>query len=66
LLTQVKQGHTKASEVAKQVCEAAAQGARPAAPSLSDALGVSPTMPDTSKKTGGGTFDTLSGNVLSR
>jgi hypothetical protein len=51
----------------KQVCEVAAQGARPAAPSLSDALGTTPTMPDASAANRGpGTFDTLSGNPLQR
>jgi len=50
-------GHSKAQQIANQVCEAAARG--PVGPSLSDALGVSPTLP--SGKTGFGTFDTLTG-----
>jgi hypothetical protein len=67
-IKQAKDGHAKAGQVGKQVCEAAAQGAtRPAGPSLSDALGAGPVMPDSSKSsTGSGAFDTLSGNVLSR
>lgn len=71
VIKQVKEGHAKASQVGKQVCEAAAQGPRPAGPSLSEALGAGPIMPDASKSdgsksSGGGAFDTLSGNVLSR
>jgi hypothetical protein len=66
-LKQAKDGHAKAAQIGKQVCDAAAQGARPAGPSLSDALGVGPVVPsETSKSAGGGAFDTLSGNVLSR
>jgi len=66
-IKQVKEGHAKAAQVGKQVCDAAAQGPRPAGPSLSDALGAGPVMPESSKSTtGGGAFDTLSGNVLSR
>jgi hypothetical protein len=62
---QMKAGHAKALQVAKQVCDIAAQGGRPAGPSLSDALGASPTVPDSQNKRGG-TFDTLTGNALSR
>jgi hypothetical protein len=68
VLKQVKDSHAKASQIGKQVCDAAAQGPRPAGPSLSDALGTTPTLPDTptdsSKR--GGAFDTLSGSVLQR
>jgi hypothetical protein len=67
---QMKTGHTKALAVTKQVCDAAAQGPRPAGPSLSDALGTTPTVPSTVtpsiSKNGGGPFDTLSGNALAR
>jgi hypothetical protein len=66
LLKQIKESHTRAAQIGKDVCEAAAQGPRPAGPSLSDALGASPTMPDRSAKGGSATFDTLSGNVLAR
>jgi hypothetical protein len=65
-IKQAKEGHSKASAVGKQVCDAAAQGPRQAAPSLSDALGAGPVMPEGSRSSGGGTFDTLNGNVLSR
>jgi len=65
-IKQAKEGHTKASAIGKQVCDAAAQGPRPAGPSLSDALGAGPVMPEGSRSSGGGTFDTLNGNILSR
>jgi hypothetical protein len=68
VLKQVKESHAKASQIGKQVCDAAAQGPRPTGPSLSDALGTTPTLPDT--PTGstkrGGAFDTLSGSALQR
>jgi hypothetical protein len=66
VLKQVKEGHGKASDVGKKVCDAAALGARPAGPSLSDALGATPTVPDpsTSTKKGQSTFDTLTGSPL--
>jgi hypothetical protein len=67
VLKQVRANHSRASQVGKQVCEAAAQGPRPAAPSLSDALGTTPVVPDASTaKKGQGTFDTLSGSPLAR
>jgi hypothetical protein len=61
-----KEGHTKAAAVGKQVCDVAAQGPRPAGPSLSEALGAGLVMPEGSRSSGGGAFDTLNGNVLSR
>ena len=63
---QLREGHAKAQQIATQVCEAAARGGLPAGPSLSDALGVSSSVPDTSNKRGTGTFDTLTGSSLSR
>ena len=60
---QMRAGHAKAQQIANQVCEAANR--RPAGPSLSDALGASPTVPDAQGKRGT-TFDTLTGNALSR
>jgi hypothetical protein len=65
-IKQAKEGHSKASIIGKQVCDAAAQGPRQAGPSLSDALGAGPVMPEGSKSSSGGAFDTLSGNILSR
>ena len=63
--SQIKANHAQSSKVAKQVCDAAAQGGRPPGPSLSDALGASPPIPDSSKR-GAGTFETLTGNPLAK
>src|SRR5438874_777035 len=67
VLKQVKDGHGKASEVSKKVCDAA-QAPRQTAPSLSDALGAGPMVPDasTATKKGQSTFDTLTGSPLTR
>jgi hypothetical protein len=67
VIKQVETQHNKAAAMAKQVCDVAAQGARPTGPSLSDALGTTPTMPDTTAtKRGAGTFDTLENSPLTR
>jgi hypothetical protein len=66
VIKQVKLGHAKASQIGKQVCDAAAQGPRPSGPTLSEALGSTPTVPDTNAKKGYGTFDTLTGSPLAR
>jgi hypothetical protein len=64
---QVKASHAKASEMGKNVCDMAAQGPRQAAPTLGDALGTTPMVPDASPaKRGAGTFDTLEGSPLVR
>jgi hypothetical protein len=64
---QLKAQHVKAEAQAKYVCDAAAQGPRPTGPSLSEALGTTPLVPDASNtKRGMGTFDTLSGSPLAR
>ncbi len=69
---QLKNGHKNTQKMQKQVCAAAHQQAQqprgPAAPSLSDVLGSSASMPTPTSKSrhGGSTFDTLSGNVLTR
>ena len=61
----IKEGIAKTSEVRTRVCQAAAAPARPAGPSLSDAL--SGPVPDSNNiKTGRGTFDTLTGNPLEK
>ncbi len=66
VINQAKAGHSKAMETAKHVCDAAAQGPpKPAGPSLSDALGTTPLVPDANSR-GMGTFDTLSGSPLAR
>lgn len=61
-ITQMKTAHARAGEVRTRVCQMAAAGpARPAGPSLSDALGG--PIPDSSNiKSGHGTFDTLTGS----
>jgi hypothetical protein len=66
VLTGLKQGHAKTSEIRTKVCQAAAAGpAPPSAPSLSDALAA--PVPDSNNiKTGRGTFDTLTGTPLGR
>jgi hypothetical protein len=66
VIKQVKSSHNKMTQVAKNVCDAAAQGPRPAGPTLSDALGTTPTVPDASSARGQGTFDTLTGSKLVR
>ena len=64
----VHEGHERASQIAKKVCDAAAQGGvRSAGPTLSDALNSAPRVPDANdSKSGRGTFDTLTGNALTR
>jgi hypothetical protein len=60
--------HSKTNQMMKQVCNAAtAQPAGPAGPSLSEALGSS-VLPEAApaRRSGGSTFDTISGNVLAR
>jgi hypothetical protein len=68
ILAEANAGHENASKAGKQVCDMAAQGAQPPAPSLSDALGSTPTLPDasTTTKSRGSTFDTLTGSPLAR
>jgi hypothetical protein len=66
---QLKAGHKNTEKMLKTVCDAAKQMATrgPAGPTLSDVLG-SAALPEAAaaKKSGGTTFDTLNGNVLSR
>ena len=67
VIKSLKTQHAQASKTGKHVCDAAAQGPRPAGPSLSDALGTTPMVPDSSgPKKGAGTYDTLTGNPLQR
>jgi len=63
---QVRGSHAKAQKIGKQVCDAAARGPAPSGPTLSDALGTSPALPNTSEKKGAGTFETLTGNPFAR
>ncbi len=69
VLTQVKGGHKRSVALRDKACSGGPAGAgMPAGPGLSEALGTSrsPAPLDTSKSTGRGTFDTLSGNALTR
>jgi hypothetical protein len=65
VLTGIKKEHGKTTEIRIRVCQAAAAPARPAAPSLSDALG-SPIPDANNIKTGRGTYDTLTGTPLAK
>jgi hypothetical protein len=66
---QLKSAHRNTENMQKKVCDAAKQqqARGPAGPSLSEVLGSS-ALPEAAaaKKSGGTTFDTLNGNVLSR
>jgi hypothetical protein len=61
---QAKLGHANTLKFREQVC---AEGPKPKVPTLSDAIGT-PTVetPKDPKKTGVGTYDTLTGNPLNR
>jgi hypothetical protein len=67
---QLRTGHKNTEQMQKKVCQVAQQQQQrgPAGPSLSDVLGSSTAIPEatTAKRSGGSTFDTLSGNVLAR
>jgi hypothetical protein len=65
VLTQMKEGHTKASAVRTRVCQLAARGPVRTAPTFSDALGTQ--VPNASNtRTGRGTYDSLTGSPLAR
>ena len=62
---QIKGNYDRTIQMRDQICAAGGPGpARPAGPSLSDALGA-PLVAEPPKR-GRSTFDTLSGNVLNR
>jgi hypothetical protein len=71
---QLKKGHIGSEGMQKRICGAAEQMKNAAAtagaagPSLSEVLGSAATLPEAAvaKKSGGTTFDTLSGNALAR
>jgi len=65
LIKELKTNHDHMLKVRKQVCDAGATAAGPAAPSLSEALGTSqlPARDNTTTKRGG-TLDTLTGNPI--
>jgi hypothetical protein len=61
----LKTMHGNTEQTRERICSGG--GAAPAAPSLSDALGtVQLPLPETTKSSGGGAFDTLTGNILQR
>jgi hypothetical protein len=66
IIKQVKGNHANTVRIRNNVCSTAPTGPAPG-PTLSDALG-GPIIADdeSAKKPGRGTFDTLTGNVLSR
>jgi hypothetical protein len=66
---QLKKGHKNTETMEQKVCAMAEQMQKqgPAGRSLSEVLGSATALPEASvAKKGGGTFDTLSGNVLAR
>jgi hypothetical protein len=67
---QMAAGHKNTEQMHTKVCNVAAQQQQrgPAGPSLSEALGASTALPEATptKRGGGSTFDTISGNVLAR
>jgi hypothetical protein len=67
---QLKTGHKRSEEMQAKICNAAAnmKNQGPAGPSLADVLGSAATVPEANaaKKNGGTTFNTLSGNALTR
>lgn len=66
---QLKAGHKGTEAMQQKVCTVAEQMQKqgPAGPSLSEVLGSAAALPEaTATKKGGGTFDTLNGNVLTR
>jgi hypothetical protein len=70
---QLKVGHKNTDGMQKKVCTVAQQQQQQqqkgsGGPSLSEVLGSSAELPDAkaAKRSGGSTFDTLNGNVLSR
>lgn len=65
-LEQMKAQHGQALQTRTNICKVAAQGPRPAGPTLGDALGVTPIPNANNTKRGSGTFDTLTGSPLVR
>jgi hypothetical protein len=66
-IKQFQEGHAKAAEFAKQICDAA-EHPQPTGPTLSDALNSTVVVPnaDNTNKTGRGIYDTMQGNALAR
>ena len=66
VITQIKTGHNRTSELRTKICKVAEAPPRPAGPSLSDALGAPIPGANNIRSGGGGTFDTLTGNPVGR
>ena len=62
-VTQAKAMHANTVKFRDTVC---AEGPKPKAPTLSDAIGAPPAETGTNTKTGRGTLDTLTGNPLAK
>jgi len=62
---QMKANHAQTLKIRQRVCSVAAP-ARPRGPTLGDALGTTTVPSASSTRTGRGTFDTLTGNPLTR
>ncbi len=65
IIDAIKKGHAKSTEMRTRICRVAAAPVRPPGPTLSDALS-NPVPSSNNIKTGGGTFDTLTGSPLRR
>jgi hypothetical protein len=63
---QVRETQVNAQKIGQQVCDAAARGPAAAGPTVSEALGTAPVLPDTTERKGAGTFETLTGNPFRR
>jgi hypothetical protein len=70
IFDQLRSGHKNTEAMKSKICAAAEQAQKqlPTGPSLSDVLGSAAALPEATvaKKSGGGTFDTLNGNALTR
>ena len=67
---QLNKGHKRSEDMRTKICAAAAQMQKqgPVGPTLSDVLGSATALPEVTvaKKGGGGVFQTLNGNALTR
>jgi len=65
VIKQIRTGHNRTTELKTKICKVAEAPPRPAGPSLSDALGA-PIPNANNIRSGGGTFDTLTGNPIGK
>ena len=65
VIDQIKTGTAHAAEIRAKLCKMAEAPPRPAGPSLSDAL-TAPVPNASNIRSGGGTFDTLTGSPLGK